>query len=53
MRHSFLPEIGEPVALSRLIAERDPARWLVSATTAEVANPAAALAPSRRARRRV
>jgi len=39
-----LPEIGEPVALSRLIAERDPARWLVFCDeAAEVANPAAAL----------
>jgi 16S rRNA (uracil1498-N3)-methyltransferase len=40
-----LPEIGEPVALDRLMADRDPARWLVFCDEdAEVANPVAALA---------
>jgi 16S rRNA (uracil1498-N3)-methyltransferase len=39
-----LPDIGIPIALPRLIAERDPARWLVFCDEdAEVANPAAAL----------
>ena len=40
-----LPEIGAPMALPRLIAERDPARWLIFCDErAEVENPAAALA---------
>jgi 16S rRNA (uracil1498-N3)-methyltransferase len=39
-----LPDIGNPIALPRLIAERNPARWLVFCDEdAEVANPAAAL----------
>ena len=43
-----LPEIAAPVALPRLLAERDPARWLVFCDEdAEVANPAAALAAVR------
>ncbi len=42
-----LPEIGEPVALSRYLAERDPARFLVFCDEdAAAANPAAALAKS-------
>jgi 16S rRNA (uracil1498-N3)-methyltransferase len=39
-----LPDIGAPVALPRLLAERDPARWLIFCDeAAEVENPAAAL----------
>jgi 16S rRNA (uracil1498-N3)-methyltransferase len=39
-----LPEIGAPVALTRLIAERDPARWLVFCDEdAETGNPVVAL----------
>jgi 16S rRNA (uracil1498-N3)-methyltransferase len=39
-----LPEIEAPVALARLIAERDPARWLLFCDEdAETANPVAAL----------
>jgi 16S rRNA (uracil1498-N3)-methyltransferase len=39
-----LPEIGAPVALARLVAERDPARWLVFCDEdAETGDPAAAL----------
>jgi 16S rRNA (uracil1498-N3)-methyltransferase len=39
-----LPEIGEPVALDRLMTARDPARWLVFCDEdADVANPVAAL----------
>ena len=40
-----LPEIAEPVALTRYLAERDPARLLVFCDEdADAANPAAALA---------
>jgi len=39
-----LPEIFQPVALARLLAEHDPARWLVFCDEeAAVANPVAAL----------
>jgi 16S rRNA (uracil1498-N3)-methyltransferase len=39
-----LPEIGAPVALARLVTERDPARWLVFCDEdAETGDPAAAL----------
>jgi 16S rRNA (uracil1498-N3)-methyltransferase len=39
-----LPEIAPPLALTRVIAERDPARWLIFCDEdAELANPAAAL----------
>jgi 16S rRNA (uracil1498-N3)-methyltransferase len=39
-----LPDIGAPAPLARLIAERDPARWLVFCDEdAEAGNPAAAL----------
>lgn len=42
-----LPEIVEPVALPRYLAERDPARFLVFCDEdADAANPAAALAKS-------
>jgi 16S rRNA (uracil1498-N3)-methyltransferase len=40
-----LPELAPPVALTRLIAERDPARWLVFCDEdTDTANPATALA---------
>jgi len=39
-----LPDIGAPTPLARLVAERDPMRWLVFCDEdAELANPAAAL----------
>lgn len=41
-----LPDIAPPAPLERVIAERDPQRWLVFCDEdAEVANPVAALAP--------
>ena len=43
-----LPDIEAPVALARVIAERDPARWLIFCDEdADVANPAGALAAVR------
>jgi 16S rRNA (uracil1498-N3)-methyltransferase len=43
-----LPEVGEPVALDRLLAERDPARLLVFCDEdAEVKDPVAALSAAR------
>ena len=43
-----LPEIGDPVALDRLLAERDPARLLVFCDEdAEVKDPVAALTAAR------
>jgi 16S rRNA (uracil1498-N3)-methyltransferase len=40
-----LPEIAPPAELARVIAARDPARWLIFCDeAAEIANPAAALA---------
>jgi 16S rRNA (uracil1498-N3)-methyltransferase len=45
-----LPEVGEPVTLDRLLAERDPARLLVFCDEdAEVKDPVAALSAARRA----
>jgi 16S rRNA (uracil1498-N3)-methyltransferase len=39
-----LPEIGEPVELQRLLADRDAARWIVFCDeTADIADPVAAL----------